>query len=100
MVALYNTKETFLSDKMIQGLTLRYSNGKCTGTFADVPFGKYAVSIFFDENQNGELDTNWLGIPKEPFGFSNNPPMRFGPPSYEDAIFSIEQHEMTISVSF
>lgn len=44
--------------------------------------GSYSVSVIHDENDNDKLDTNFLGIPKEGFGFSNNPMVMFGPPSF------------------
>jgi uncharacterized protein (DUF2141 family) len=50
--------------------------------------GEYAISIIHDKNRNGRLDTNFIGIPKEPFGFSNNPKIKFGPPSFSDAKFA------------
>ena len=50
--------------------------------FKDVPAGRYAVSVFHDENANEKLDT-LVGIPKEGFGFSRNPVIRFGPPRFE-----------------
>ena len=47
--------------------------------------GKYAISIFQDSNNNTKLDTNFLGIPKEDFGFSNNKIGLFGPPSFKES---------------
>lgn len=55
--------------------------------FVDLPAGSYAVSIIYDRDADGELDTNFLGIPTEPFGFSNNATALFGPPSWQDANF-------------
>lgn len=52
--------------------------------------GTYAVSIIYDEDSNGELNTSFLGIPTEPVGFSNDARGTFGPPSYEDASFSLD----------
>lgn len=56
--------------------------------FDQIPSGKYAISLFLDQNGNGELDTNFLGIPKEPYGFSNNiyPAMRAA--TFSEALFS------------
>jgi uncharacterized protein (DUF2141 family) len=53
-----------------------------------LPAGRYAVSLIHDENGNGKLDT-LLGIPKEGFAFSRNPPIRFGAPRYDDASFHV-----------
>lgn len=51
----------------------------------DLPTGDYAITIFHDVNNNNDLDTNGIGIPKEPFGFSNNPKILFGPPKFNKA---------------
>lgn len=53
-----------------------------------LPPGDYGLAIIHDENANGKLDT-FAGIPREGIGFSRNPPIRFGPPSFRSAIFSI-----------
>jgi uncharacterized protein (DUF2141 family) len=55
--------------------------------FAGLPRGDYAVAIIHDENGNGKLDTI-AGIPREGFGFSRNPPIRFGPPRFAAARFT------------
>ncbi len=55
--------------------------------FADVPAGTYAVSVFHDENNNGKLDTNLLGIPREGVGASNDAKGHFGPPKFSNAAF-------------
>ena len=51
--------------------------------------GVYAVTLFHDENSNGKLDAKAFGIPKEGFGFSNDPKIRIGPPRFKDASFAI-----------
>jgi uncharacterized protein (DUF2141 family) len=61
-------------------------------TFQDLPSGVYAISLFHDENRNGRLDTI-LGIPREGFGFSRNPPIRFGAPRFSAARFSVASGE-------
>lgn len=52
---------------------------------------KYAVAVYQDFNQNGILDRNWLGLPKEPYGFSNNPSTFFGPPGFSRVAFDLRQ---------
>lgn len=51
--------------------------------------GRYAVRLFHDVDGDNELDANLLGIPTEPFGFSNDAPLRFGPPAFSDAAFDV-----------
>ncbi len=50
--------------------------------------GTYALACFHDENGNGKLDTNWLGIPNEGMVASNHAKGRMGPPKFEDAKFA------------
>lgn len=57
-------------------------------TFPGIQPGTYAISVFHDENSNDRLDTNFLGIPREGVGASNNAKGHFGPPSFHDASFS------------
>ncbi|MGB8699260.1 MAG: DUF2141 domain-containing protein [Thermosynechococcaceae cyanobacterium] len=54
-------------------------------TFENLPLGIYAIAVIHDSNSDGRLNTNPLGIPSEGFGFSNNPPLRFGPAKFGDA---------------
>jgi len=54
----------------------------------DVPAGQYAVSVFHDENLNEKLDKNFMGIPKEGYGASNNPGRKMRAPTFDEACFS------------
>jgi uncharacterized protein (DUF2141 family) len=59
---------------------------------ANIKTGIYSISLFHDENNNGVLDTKgFFGIPSEPYGFSNNPSTTFGPPSFEECTFLINE---------
>lgn len=60
--------------------------------FSGLPAGEWAVAVIHDANGNAKLDTV-LGIPREGFGFSNNPTIRFGAPSFEAARFSLTDGE-------
>lgn len=53
----------------------------------DVLYGEYAVTVFHDEDLNREVETNFIGMPKEGVGVSNNPKARMGAPRYEDCNF-------------
>jgi len=65
--------------------------------FSDLAPGRYAVKVFHDENNNGELDANMLGIPVENYGFSSG--SRFpGPSSFDDAAFELDG-DMTVTIS-
>lgn len=61
-----------------------------TVRFSGVAPGRYAISLIHDENGNGKLDKVAI-MPREGFGFSRNPAIRFGPPSFKEAVFAIER---------
>ena len=65
----------------------------------NVPAGIYAAQAFHDEDDNGRLDRTLLGLPKEAMGFSNNAPMRMGPPSFDAASFKVGTEDRTIGFS-
>lgn len=67
-------------------------------SFPNLPKGTYAISLFHDENSNGKLDLNFLGIPKEDFGFSNNPKIFFGPPSFNKCSFELNS-DQTVTIA-
>lgn len=60
--------------------------------------GIYAVALFHDENANGHLDTNALGIPTEGYGFSNNPTLYFGPPDLSRVRFAAHPGDNRVDV--
>jgi len=63
-----------------------------------LPPGRYAVSLYEDLNGNHKLDHNFLGIPREPVGASNNPRGRMGPPRFADCLFEIGSDPKAITV--
>jgi uncharacterized protein (DUF2141 family) len=64
--------------------------------FDGIQKGDYAVTIFQDLNGNGILDKSLLGIPAEPYGFSNDARGRMGPPKFKDAAFSFSGDEKIV----
>jgi len=98
-VALYNSEEDFLKNEM-KGSIVDISNGKAVASFDNLEKGIYAISSFYDKNDNGKMDTNFLGIPKEPTAMSNNAKGSFGPPKYRDAKFTISTGNTNIKIKF
>jgi uncharacterized protein (DUF2141 family) len=66
--------------------------------FVGIPPGTYAVSLFHDENSNGKLDTNFMGIPREGVGASNNAKGHFGPPQFEAAAFRFPGGRLNLTI--
>lgn len=61
--------------------------------FRNLPYGRYALASYQDLNDNDKLDTNLLGIPTEPFAFSNNPRVKWSSPSFDEVVFSFNKPE-------
>ena len=96
VVALFDNAEDFLTTPVYFKYVQEVQTQQMQVLFTDVEPGQYSISIIHDWNSNGELDTNIFGIPKEPFGFSNNPPVRTGPPSFEDCLINVGEESSTI----
>jgi uncharacterized protein (DUF2141 family) len=71
--------------------------GDVRATVSGVPPGRYAVQAFHDENDNTVLDRNFLGMPLEGMGFSNNARMWFGPPRFDAAAVDVPAAGATIT---
>ncbi len=96
-LAIYDTEEDFL-ENTFKGTTSSITNQTCEVIFENIPKGIYAISIFHDENDNGKMDTNFMGIPKEDYGCSNNASGFMGPPKWKDAKFELT-NDTTITIN-
>jgi uncharacterized protein (DUF2141 family) len=74
----------------IIGIIKNIVDRKCIIIIKDLKPGNYTFKYFHDENKNKYLDLNWIGIPKEGYGFSNNAKGTFGPPSIEKMVFGFK----------
>lgn len=90
-------KATFLKDCAYSG-SAPAKAGETVVTVDGVPPGAWAVLSYQDENDNGKLDRNVLGIPKEPYAFSRDARGRFGPPSFEDASFELRDEKAVTTI--
>jgi uncharacterized protein (DUF2141 family) len=70
-----------------------------TFTIHGVPRGRYAVSVYHDENGDGVMETDFLGRPSEGYGISNDADSTFGPPSFDDASFRTNSDPCVIRIS-
>ena len=98
-VILFNKPDGF--PDMKKGFTTigkKIVNRSSSVEFDDLPEGEYAISVFHDENNNKVLDRNFLGIPKEGVGASNNAKGHFGPPKYRDAKFYLKGELKIITI--
>jgi uncharacterized protein (DUF2141 family) len=71
---------------------------KAEWVLENMPYGRYSVKAFHDENDNTKLDTNFAGMPIEPYGFSNNARGRFGPPPFARTAVTLNSPQITIAI--
>lgn len=74
----------------------RISNKQCVMEISSLQPGEYGVKYFHDIDNNGQLDTNFMGVPEEGFGFSKNPPINFGAPEYKNWKFNLETDQVLV----
>ena len=103
--ALFQSPEGFPNDFLdfatnIMIIKIRESEASCY--FADVPSGNYSMVVIHDENMNGKLDTNWLDVPKEGFGFSNKAKALLSAPSFSTSSFQYDGQniDMMMNLSY
>ena len=102
-LALYHSEKTFMKEaEALSKKILPITNGKATIKFENLAMGEYAFVFFHDENGNGKLDTNFLGIPTEGYGFSNNAKGTFGPPSYQKSkvVLKSNSHYTSVQLNY
>ena len=93
-VALYDKPENFpKKNGKLVGLKIEVSKMIKEGvTIKNLKQSNYAIAIFHDKNSNNKFD-KFLSIPNEKYGFSNNAPVFFGPPKFEEAAFFLSSNE-------
>jgi len=89
-VAVYDDPDTFPDDDgMVDETQVPVKGDSIVATFEGLKPGRYAVATYHDKNGNGDFDQGPFGIPLEDYGFSNDAPVFFGPPSFADASFEL-----------
>jgi uncharacterized protein (DUF2141 family) len=86
------------ADAVAQRIWCPIDGGTASCRFAPTPPGRHAVACFHDEDGDGELDTNLLGIPREGVVVSRHAKGRLGPPSFDDAAFTLASGSSNLSL--
>jgi uncharacterized protein (DUF2141 family) len=92
VVWVYDNADHWLSDRWRTQKAVAVPGNRTDDSVTlelDLPPGDYAFSVFQDLDDDGKLARNFIGIPKEPAGLSNNLRPKFGPPKFADAKFTI-----------
>ncbi|MHA7130232.1 DUF2141 domain-containing protein [Algoriphagus namhaensis] len=96
-ICIVNEKEQFMESCHI-GKNVPIESKDFFIVFEDLPEGKYAISVYHDEDSNGKLNMGKIvPVPTEKYGFSNNPNSTFGPPSFEECVFTLDK-DMIVAI--
>lgn len=100
-IGVYTAENEFPSERgRLKGYKFKPTALTFTTEITDLPYGEYAFALYQDVNENGKIDKNWLGIPTEPYGFSNNVRPTFKAPSFDECCFTYSQKEHRIEIEF
>ena len=99
--ALFSSASDFpkSGDQAVARAKSDISHGKTSCEFSGIAPGTYAVSVFHDENSNGKLDTNFVGIPREGVGASNDAKGHLGPPKFQAAAFHFSGDRLDLKIT-
>jgi uncharacterized protein (DUF2141 family) len=100
LCALFSSADAFpkKADKAAARLTAKIVERKAVCDFTGVAPGTYAVSVVHDENSNGKLDTNFIGMPREGVGASNDAKGHMGPPKFGAAAFHYQGGRLDLKI--
>jgi len=91
MVAVYNSENDFLTERVFYRTRVKVEKEGTESLKMNLPPGKYAVAVYQDVNGDNVLNKTIFGIPKEPYGFSGDPFIRFGAPNWSETSLMIDK---------
>jgi uncharacterized protein (DUF2141 family) len=98
-IGLFNSAESYQGKtEKYRGSILPIAGKRAEWLIENIPFGEYAIKLFHDEDKDDKIDRNFMGMPTESIGFSNNAKIGFGPPGFKKAKFLFNSKEMTIVI--
>jgi uncharacterized protein (DUF2141 family) len=96
---LYKDKASYDRQKgAARSVDLPIHNGRCIWQIDHLAFGEYAIMLHHDENANGKMDKNFIGLPKEGYGFSNDAEPGFSAPYFSEARFDFTRPSQRIEI--
>lgn len=95
---LFNSKSSYLKEEILEETQSINSSKEVILNFKNMPKGTYSIFVYHDENNDNKMDENWLGIPTEDYGFSNNARGTMGPPDFEESKFEFDGQSIVLSI--
>lgn len=101
LVLIFNQEDGFPEEpkKAFKAMSLPVSNLSTRVVIEDLPAGDYAISVFHDEDSDGQIRKNDFGMPIDTYGFSNNPTLYFGPPSFSKCAVPVKNSLVKVEIT-
>jgi uncharacterized protein (DUF2141 family) len=96
-ISVFKSDTDFDKDIFIKVIAVPASS-EVQVSIPNLDVGRYAIAVYHDENKNQKLDKNFVGIPKEGYGFSNNAVGKLGPPKFSETSFSLDTNLKKLSI--
>lgn len=99
-IAVYDNPQAFEQQgETVYGTVIApLTSPKETVLIPQLGYGTYVIAVYHDVNNNGKLDKTLLGIPKEPYAFSNNPVVKWSPPTYAACSFELQTKQLQLEI--
>ena len=100
-ILIFNKEDGFpeIHHKAFKAMSLPVSNLSAKVILENLPSGNYAISVFHDEDSDGKMKKNNFGIPIDNYGFSNNPTLNFGPPSFSKCAVQVKNSTVKVEIT-
>ena len=99
-LSIYGAKNKFPeANGQLKKYRFKPKNGKLTAKLNNISYGEFAIAIYQDNNNNGEIDKNFIGIPTERYAFSKNFKPTIKAPCFSDCKFDYSAKENTINIA-
>lgn len=96
-IGIYASEEAFLDKEQAHLQAVKISDLKGKHIYLnDLDYGDYAVALFHDLNNNGEMDVNWVGVPEEPYAFSRPVSSKWRLPKFSEVKVGLYQSHKTV----
>jgi uncharacterized protein (DUF2141 family) len=99
-IGVYASEEAWASGEALAGTSVHVDAENVIAIIEGLPLGEYGLKMFHDVDGDGSMGTNAIGIPNEPYAFSNNAMGRFGPASWNDSVFQVNAEDNTQNIHF
>jgi len=98
-IAVYDSPQAFEQQgETVYGTVIAITGPEETVQIPQLSYGTYVIAVYHDVNNNGKLDKTLLGIPKEPYAFSNNPIVKWSPPTYMACSFEFQAEHLQLEI--